>query len=120
MNKHTPDIEGIVEEFIKKLPPSYSISTLGEDSYESIYIDIEDVKLCAKRFFQSQADQYERDLELLNRIHNESKGEMIKEMLEHQQSITNSDPVEPVVLYTVIVTDRIITIAQKYGVDLSE
>lgn len=65
MNTHNPqnDIEAKVKKFIQSLPPSYSISSLEEDSYESLYIDVKDVERCFRTLLTEQATQQAGELQ---------------------------------------------------------
>lgn len=96
-NKHTPDIEGIVEEFNNKFPHFvhyYERHTSGEHK-------LIDAKDWLRTTLKSQADKYERE-----------KVEMVREIVASR--------------FTEIFTDDVVTIsdiksiAYKYGVDLSE
>ena len=105
MNKHTPDIEGIVEEF-KTILKNQSI---GDEPFQKSYELMHFQPLLIKWLrttLQSQADRYEKE-----------KGEMVREMLAGMGTTNiNQHPVDVVIK----IENNIKTIAQKYGVDLSK
>jgi hypothetical protein len=82
MNKTHTDVEGIVEREVLDATNAILALIPNIDGFKHSTINHKvDAKI--KTLLQSQADQYEKDLELLNRIHNESRGEVVKKITEH-------------------------------------
>jgi hypothetical protein len=110
LEERTPDIEGIVEEFVALTKGYIGQDRAGNEYtlWDVCYDHMHDQRVVGEMVtdwlrttLQSQADQYERE-----------KGEMVKEILrevEEEAKDTFGNGAEVVK-----------TIAQKYGVDLSE
>jgi len=106
MNKHTPDIEGIIEAFDAFLDRFTGKHEKDNWLKQSLYADTVQVRkdLIVKEFqsiLQSQADEYEKE-----------KGEMVRTILSYKTTETNGDPY--------VRTDWITGVTKTYGVDLSE
>jgi hypothetical protein len=102
MNKHTSDIEGIVEEFEKEFW-DHGDERYGWVKHNNTIVQRQIDWL--RTTLQSQADQYERE-----------KGEILKACFDVVNTVNNYD--NPKTANDC--ADEIKTIAQKYGVDLSE
>jgi len=101
MNKHTPDIEGIVEKIKEVFKETYGSLYLGLHRPLNIDKDIRDI-------LQSQADQYERE-----------KGEMM-EKIQERIDYVRPNAHKPEVANEIGALLWCKFLIEKYGVDLSE